>query len=689
MPACSLRLVGRSAARSITLVVAMLLLGGLVTRAAVTFANTAAAVVESFGAANASTGSAALAASPSTPTGAGDLLVALIRTRNVTALATVSSVTDSAADHWTLATSKTQGTAGDEEIWYAAGAASLSTSQNVTVTVGGTAAASSAIAVTVLDVTGAGPAPLDRVASNRGSTQPASTGITLPTTQANEIAIGDLGWNSSTVSVSGQTAGYSVLPIQTSTARRNATAEQGAWQLLTATGAQSYAATLSSSTVPWTGAIATFATGTAATPTVSGFTPASGPIGTLVTITGTSFSGTSQVSFGTTAAASFHVTSATQITATVASGTSTGLITVTTPGGPGSSASDFTVTTPPAPTITGFSPQSGPVGTPVSINGSNFLSANQVTFGGTSARFTVTDDSDISATVPSGAATGSIAITTSAGSGSSTTNFTVTAAPPAPHIMLIMEENHSYHGTGGVIGSPQAPYITTLAQTYLSATSWYAPYHGSPKDYMALLAGNTAGSLTPGKQSPDPTLVDELTSKGISWGAYFEAMPTSCDTSNYPVGSNAMTALYPPDHNPFLFYTSTRTATACLNNVPVAAPASIPDPPNDPFAQVMSSTSLPDFMFVAPDNCNEMHSECPAGGNNEVSNGNAWLANNIPAIQASPWYQQGGVVIITWDEGYHTDSSGWSGGAVCSTCGGGNIPTIVLSAANKTLTNHN
>jgi hypothetical protein len=333
----------------------------------------------------------------------------------------------------------------------------------------------------------------------------------------------------------------------------------------------------------------------------------------------------------------------------------------------------------------------------VIITGTGFTGTSAVTFNGTTATYTVTGDTQINTSVPNGASTGPIKIFAPGGNVSSS-SFTVTAPPTAPHIMLIVEENHSYSGTGGVIGNSQAPFINSLAQTYLSATSWYAPFHGSPLDYMSLLAGNTDGSTT--KPSSDTTLADELTSKGITWGGFMEAMPSSCDTSNWPVGSNSSTAYYAPDHNPFIYYASTRTTAACQNNVPVAAPSTVPAGPNDPFATLMSSSSLPDFMFVVPDNCDEMHSECPASGNNEPSNADAWMKYNMPAIQASNWYKQGGVVIITWDEAYHTDDSAWVNGAVCPStpnapyCGGssvvtgGNVPTIVVSAATATLSNH-
>ena len=178
-----------------------------------------ASVVQSFGAANGSSGSATLSVKPTAATGAGDLLVAMIRTRNQTTLAPVTGVTDSASNHWALAavgstTTKVSTGQADGEIWYAANAAALTTAQSITVTVGGTSAAKSAIAFTVLDVTGATATPLDVVAHSNSNTQPALTGTTAATTQGSEIVIGDLGWNSNTVTVSGQKTGYTVLPPQ-------------------------------------------------------------------------------------------------------------------------------------------------------------------------------------------------------------------------------------------------------------------------------------------------------------------------------------------------------------------------------------------------------------------------------------------------------------------------------------------
>src|SRR5438046_255433 len=79
-----------------------------------------------------------------------------------------------------------------------------------------------------------------------------------------------------------------------------------------------------------------------------------------------------------------------------------------------------------APTITSFTPTSGPVGTLVTISGTNFTGATTVTFNGVSASFTVTSATTIQATVPTGATTGPLRVTTPGGTATSTNNFTVT-----------------------------------------------------------------------------------------------------------------------------------------------------------------------------------------------------------------------------------------------------------------------
>ena len=164
-------------------------------------------------------------------------------------------------------------------------------------------------------------------------------------------------------------------------------------------------------------------------PTVTSFLPTSGPVGTQVDVQGTNFTGATSVKFNGTSDATFVVNNATDITAHVPAGATTGMISVQTPNGTGTSSTSFTVTggggSP--PTVTSFTPTSGPVGTSVTINGTNFTGVTAVQFNGTSATsYTVVSSVKITASVPAGATTGKIAVSNASGTGTSSAGFTVT-----------------------------------------------------------------------------------------------------------------------------------------------------------------------------------------------------------------------------------------------------------------------
>jgi hypothetical protein len=76
-----------------------------------------------------------------------------------------------------------------------------------------------------------------------------------------------------------------------------------------------------------------------------------------------------------------------------------------------------------------FAPIFGPVGTGVTITGTAFTGATAVSFNGVAATFTVSPSGTITATVPAGAITGPIVVTTLDGTATSASSFTVTTAP--------------------------------------------------------------------------------------------------------------------------------------------------------------------------------------------------------------------------------------------------------------------
>ena len=148
---------------------------------------------------------------------------------------------------------------------------------------------------------------------------------------------------------------------------------------------------------------------------------AAGKSGTTVGILGQGFETASSVTFGS-GSATFKIVNDTFLAATVPDGGTTGAVTVTTSSGSLASKQTFKV----RPGITSFLPTSGTVGTQVTITGSGFIGTTSITFNGTKATFTVNSAIKITATVPSGATTGKIKVTTPGGTATSATDFTVT-----------------------------------------------------------------------------------------------------------------------------------------------------------------------------------------------------------------------------------------------------------------------
>jgi hypothetical protein len=171
---------------------------------------------------------------------------------------------------------------------------------------------------------------------------------------------------------------------------------------------------------------------------VTGFSPASGAPGTTVTITGAGFVRVLSVRFNGVAAKWFTTDSAAQISAPVPAGAATGPITVTTLAGAATSAADFIVPTEPvipAPSVVAFFPLSGFTGATVTVTGAGFTGATSVTFNGLAATFAVVSDTQLTATVPAGAASGPVRVAGPGGAGVSAASFTV-LTPATAHLTL-------------------------------------------------------------------------------------------------------------------------------------------------------------------------------------------------------------------------------------------------------------
>ncbi|WP_264005107.1 alkaline phosphatase family protein [Mycolicibacterium sphagni] len=112
-------------------------------------------------------------------------------------------------------------------------------------------------------------------------------------------------------------------------------------------------------------------------------------------------------------------------------------------------------------------------------------------------------------------------------------SFTVGDAVPAPpdptppasnvgpldHVIMVYMENH---GVGDIVGSPNAPYINSLINSYGYAQNYYALTHPSDPNYYPILGGSDFGIHynCAADCFNEPNLADELVNDGKTWVAY-------------------------------------------------------------------------------------------------------------------------------------------------------------------------
>jgi hypothetical protein len=257
-------------------------------------------------------------------------------------------------------------------------------------------------------------------------------------------------------------------------------------------------------------------------PRLTGLSISRGPTsgGTSVTITGTGFSGVTAVSFGATAAQSFTVTSSTSITAvSPVAPAGAADVTVTNAGGTSatSAADRFTFIAP--PTVTGVSPNSGPLagGNWVTLTGTNLATASKVTIGDTTTGFQVLSDTSLSVYIPPGEAAEGVYITVITIGGttarSSADLYTYLAPPPPPTVTSVSPNmgtalggtSVTITGTGLTdvvyvsVGGYAAQSFTVNSDTSITAVT-PAPYYDGTVDITVQTLASGWSAATPADQ---------------------------------------------------------------------------------------------------------------------------------------------------------------------------------------------
>ncbi len=234
----------------------------------------------------------------------------------------------------------------------------------------------------------------------------------------------------------------------------------------------------------------------AAAPTITSFDPAFGKIGDIVSITGTGFTPASVARFNGKLVTQLTVNSVTSLSAKVPAGATSGPITVTTVDGTATSDVYFFV----APTLTSFTPTKGPVGTEVTITGTNLAPDTTVKFNGIAATFfAVINSTTIKATVPNNMTTGKISISNTSGTATSLTNFyvepTITSFSPTTVAIgtVVTINGTNFLGASQVkFNNATASSFTVVDDTKITAT---VPMGANRGHIMVTTLGGTANKL--------------------------------------------------------------------------------------------------------------------------------------------------------------------------------------------------
>lgn len=243
-------------------------------------------------------------------------------------------------------------------------------------------------------------------------------------------------------------------------------------------------------------------------------------------------------------------------------------------------------------------------------------------------------------------------------------------------VFVIAMENHNWTqpvaqlSPQPIFGNPAAPYINSLVtpgNPNAAHVSYAANYtnagqgvHPSEPNYIWAEAGSNLGNSTDADPSQSagniynvPHLTRLMDQNGVSWKNYQEDVQlsssplVSASGTNGPVNPyNGSTQYnYAPKHNPMVFFTDSGT-----KNV-------------NPLSQLftdLNANTVGRYNWITPNQFNDMHTALTngftykgthyTGDPANIAQGDNFLSQVIPMIEASQAYQNNGAIIIWNDE---------------------------------------
>ena len=292
-------------------------------------------------------------------------------------------------------------------------------------------------------------------------------------------------------------------------------------------------------------------------------------------------------------------------------------------------------------------------------------------------------------------------------------------------VFVIALENHNftqpstYTSTQQIFGNPAAPFINSLitagnpnsvdvsyASNYTnvpvqtaSSPSGAGAVHPSEPNYIWSEAGQTAPNGVRTDADPSaaaknilpastPSLSAILQANGKTWTSYQEDTQlvtvggkltnTVKPSSQYTVPLTSLSGTsstytnpyngshqdnYAPKHDPQVFFSATNGASSAQNYAPLQA-----------LATDLANNTVSNYNFISPDQFNDMHSTLSGGFTYNgvhytgdaasIAQGDNFLAQIVPLIEASQAFKNNGMIVIWNDE---TEGDGASTAGFTST----------------------
>jgi len=237
---------------------------------------------------------------------------------------------------------------------------------------------------------------------------------------------------------------------------------------------------------------------------------------------------------------------------------------------------------------------------------------------------------------------------------------TVEGVPGFGHVFLIIGENTTYDH----LTPTNAPYLMgTIQPRSAWLTEYYAATHWSQANYVALVSGQFTRCEQQDYGAACHQDVDNLFHQidlaRLSWTTWLESGSFRCDTGSggtctsdtacpltgfYTTGNPAI--LFDNIEGPDGVWSATNPSQECLQN---DIPAGDSSDPMRFFNEALASGNIANFNLILPNGCEDGEGNC-APINNRYTQFDAFLAREVPLIEASPAFGSDGVIIVVYDE---------------------------------------